>query len=248
MNSSDVRNLVNEALTGIQVGTGRPARRRSTALPVTADERRVRNLSANGHFDGPEGDYRWARELANNFHAGQIPATLTLETLCLAQGIDIVSEALALAGFVAAAPVAPAVVTPAPAVEVFDGTYTIVSGRDGGHRTLRIRTQAADASFAPGEQILGLLTGSDNEGDYTNFAFIKAGAQLAVWNRHKGTDTAKIGTTLLALLNPSSVLGAKLVAAGYSVQVSKRCFRCHRVLTHPESLLTGYGPECINHA
>jgi hypothetical protein len=34
--------------------------------------------------------------------------------------------------------------------------------------------------------------------------------------------------------------------ATYTVQLSKRCLRCNRTLTTPESLERGIGPECAN--
>jgi len=138
-------------------------------------------------------------------------------------------------------PAAPA--TEPVRVKVFDGTYTVVSGRDGSHRTLRVRTQKQDSNFKPGQQLVGLLTGQDNENDYRNFGHVTNAGTLQVWQRHEGTDTAKIGAALFSLLRQDK-LGRNLAAAGYRVEVSKRCYRCHRVLTHPESLRTGVGPEC----
>ena len=261
MNAQDVANLVNEALVGVR--TNRPARRPAAKpSPTSAAERKVRALTLKGAFDGEAGDAAWARHLADQFHAGEIPATETLERVCLAQGIDIVSEALAAAPVVVE--VTPEVEAPAPApvvVEIadvpavtgataglYDGTYTVAGPQ--GHRTLRVRTQATDSSFQPGKQLVGLLTGSDNEGDYTNFGSVELDEEgltfIKVWGRHQGTQTEKIGNSLLSLLT-QDVLGRKLSRAGYSVVVAARCYRCHRVLTVPTSVHQGYGPECINH-
>lgn len=134
--------------------------------------------------------------------------------------------------------VVPTVKTP----KVFDGTYTLISPK-GGHRTLRIRRQGMDNKFKPGVSLVGLLTGRDNENDYTNFGHVQDDGTLRVWAKHENTDTAKIGAVLFALLKGDAA-GQRFAAAGYSVEVSKRCFRCHRVLTHPTSLSSGYGPEC----
>ncbi len=133
---------------------------------------------------------------------------------------------------------------PQIAPKFFDGYYTLISPKDGApHRTLRVRTQKLDAKVAPGKQVLGLLTGSDNENSYTNFGFVEAPEGLSTWSRHKGTDTAKIGQVLLSLLLQDR-LGQNLSKLGYTVELSKRCSRCFRVLTHPESLASGIGPEC----
>ncbi len=139
---------------------------------------------------------------------------------------------------------APAEALTVPGPKVFDGTYTIISPK-GEHRTLRIRRQKLDASFKPGVSLVGLLTGADNENSYTNFGHVQDDGSLRVWAKHENTNTAKIGVVLFALLKMDAA-GQRFAAAGYSVEVSKRCYRCHRVLTHPQSLATGIGPECAS--
>lgn len=123
----------------------------------------------------------------------------------------------------------------------FDGEYTVTSPK-GGHRTFRVKTQAADASFAPGEQTIGLLVGSDNENSYKSFAFLKEGG-MRVYKKQIGTETAKAGLVLVSLLRQDP-LGQKLTEAGYTVLESRRCYRCQRLLTDPVSIEAGIGPEC----
>src|SRR4051812_652590 len=74
----------------------------------------------------------------------------------------------------------------APAAEpaIHNGTYTIENATKGGHRTFRIRTQKADAKFAPGERVLSLLTGPDNTSDFSGFAFVKAD-RVVLWAKKK---------------------------------------------------------------
>lgn len=145
---------------------------------------------------------------------------------------------------------APALVAP----KFFDGYYTVISPKQGApHRTLRIRTQKADAKFAPGSQLIGLLTGSDNTRSYTSIAAIGpinekqaeyiGPDDLNPWKDYKGSEFAKIAQCLLSLLLQDR-LGQNLSKLGYTVELSKRCSRCFRVLTHPASLETGIGPEC----
>jgi len=123
----------------------------------------------------------------------------------------------------------------------FDGEYTVSSPK-GGHRTFRIKTQAPDASFAPGEQTIGLLVGSDNENNYKSFAFLKEGG-MRVYKKQIGTEMAKAGLVLVSLLRQDP-LGQKLTEAGYTVLESRRCYRCQRLLTDPVSIEAGMGPEC----
>jgi hypothetical protein len=116
----------------------------------------------------------------------------------------------------------------APEPVILDGIYTIESAE--GHRTLRLRTQEADAEFAPGQQVIEFLSGPDNERDYTGFGFIKGG-QLKRWKRF-ATNAALLRDAETLLADPS---GALKVA---------HCARCHRKLTVPSSINAMVGPEC----
>jgi hypothetical protein len=198
-----------------------------------------------------------ARRIANLILDGSLKPAPHIERWLMEAGIDIISEALATmdAPVTRAAVKAPAEVSlpvAGPAAPItFDGTYTVGSPK-GTHRTFRLRTRPSvqdqlkknlgKKPFAPGEQVIGMLTGSDNENDYTEFAFVAHG-RMQVWGRFKATDTVKAGQTLLSLLLKDE-LGEKLLAAGYTVMESRRCFRCGRKLTTVESLSLGIGPEC----
>lgn len=112
---------------------------------------------------------------------------------------------------------------------VYDGVYTVVRP-DETHRTFRLRTQAPDAKFAPGKQVIEHLSGADNEGDYTAFGFVADG-RVQVWKAHRG-NVALLRDAEALLADPSAAL------------VAAHCFRCGRRLTVPASLNQGYGPEC----
>ena len=122
---------------------------------------------------------------------------------------------------------------------VHDGFYTVAL--DYGHRTFRIRTQDADAAFAPGKQIIGYLNGTDNTSDYIQFAFIING-KLVPWRRfqsgyHTILDAARF------LIEP----GSHQEAAGKRyAQGSGCCYACGRLLTDPLSIELGIGPTCRN--
>ena len=123
------------------------------------------------------------------------------------------------------------VVKPAPVAPVFHvhpGIYTVVSPE--GRRTFKVEVQASDAEFAPGKVIVSFLSGQDNDGDYTGFAFL-IGSELRVWGKHKGaTELIRFAQQLVA--DPDAAL------------VAKHCARCGRTLTVPSSIASGYGPEC----
>lgn len=130
-------------------------------------------------------------------------------------------------------------------VKVFNGTYTITSPT-GEHRTFLIRTQAADAGFAPNKRIVALLTGPNNERDFQGFGFIDDNG-ISVWRKRLGTATApslweQYGKLLWSLATEGEQ--SRYYAKGARLLVEGRCCRCNRKLTHPTSILTGIGKKC----
>lgn len=109
------------------------------------------------------------------------------------------------------------------------GTFTLET--EDGHITFRTRMQAEDASFAPGETIISFLSGPDNEGSYTGFAFVKPGAVIKPWKRF-AESTRLIERAERAL------------AGGEDVHFAQRCLMCNRLLTTPSSISSLIGPEC----
>lgn len=109
-----------------------------------------------------------------------------------------------------------------------DGKYTVETAT--GHRTFRLRTQASDDEFMPGAQIVGYLSGPDNQRDYTNFGTTTDGT-LKVWKKHRGNEALIADVTTL-LSNPEQALE------------SVHCYRCHQELTTPESIALGMGSDC----
>ncbi len=126
-------------------------------------------------------------------------------------------------------PVRPTV--PAPENPVRHGIYT-VDGAEG-HATFRISHQADDANFAPGQDIIGVMLGSDNT-FYTTVGFLNNG-RVILFKKHRGSD---------AWWQPYLT---ELVADPDAALESLKCRRCNRDLTTPESLALGIGPECAKH-
>jgi hypothetical protein len=132
-----------------------------------------------------------------------------------------------------------------PAVKLFSGRYTIESKQTGEHRTFWVRTQEADAEFAPGRRLVMLLTGSQNDDPdcYTAFGFAEeSGIRVFPSKQASGPRWAQFADLLwtLALDGAFSSWADK----GFTIMVEKRCVRCDRVLTEPNSLRTGIGPIC----
>ena len=107
------------------------------------------------------------------------------------------------------------------------GIYTVEI--DGDHRTFRIVKQAEDDKFLPGQYILQVLNGPDNTSDYKGVGNFKANA-FKPWAKDSQGSWVPFARILLA--DPESVLKAQ------------NCWRCNRVLSTPESVIRGIGPEC----
>lgn len=128
--------------------------------------------------------------------------------------------------------------TPQNDSAIVDGYYT-VQRENGTHITFRIRTQKDDASFAPGQQVIATLTGSDNEGEnsYRGWGFV-ANGDIRVWKSkaNKVADWPKLAEALIS---------GNWKAAGvmYATE-SGNCFLCNRLLTVVSSVQQGVGPIC----
>lgn len=128
-------------------------------------------------------------------------------------------------------------------IATHNGTLTVRSEITGDHRTFRIHTQPDDAKFAPGERIVSLLSGSDNESDYIAFAFLRVSrngkAYVNVWRSKSGEQTEKLARLLEGLEH-------HVEAGRVTVHFATLCRRCNRKLTTPESIASGIGPICAD--
>lgn len=123
-----------------------------------------------------------------------------------------------------------------------NGEFTIISPT-GARRTVRIRRQAADASFQPGQRIISVLTGPDNTdwGSWTSVGMLRQDGSVMVWRKFQGSAHEKTVVFAVRALRAQQK-GADL--AGVEILASSTCCRCNRRLTVPESILQGMGPEC----
>lgn len=120
-----------------------------------------------------------------------------------------------------------------------EGTFT-VTNPDGRHYTVRVRTQKVEADFAPGQKVVAVMTGRDNEHSYTGVGFLRPEG-LRPWRRAEGTILARVAAFICRVL-----LGRQALPPEYTLQESRACIRCGRKLTTPESLALGLGPECAS--
>ena len=131
--------------------------------------------------------------------------------------------------------------------KIANGTFTLIWPDGDRHRTFKIRTQKPDAEFAPGQRIISLMTGRDNESDYTSFGFIDESG-VHIWNSAKQKPVYHNGKLAIwvTVLQDLAIYGekSKYHNKGMTLKVSERCIVCNRKLTNPESIRSKIGPEC----
>jgi hypothetical protein len=124
-----------------------------------------------------------------------------------------------------------------------NGIFTIVSAKTDNHRTFKISTNRFGQ--CKGRRFVSILVGRDNTRTYLGFANIM-NDKIVVW-KNKQTPNGKGFYEICAkMLRSLFIEGEK---SPYQKQIksmegAKRCIRCNRLLTDPESIEAGMGPEC----
>ncbi len=122
--------------------------------------------------------------------------------------------------------------------------FTVSNGK-GQHYTYRV-TKSRTPGRAPA-YFVGVLTGSNNEGDYTYLGLLACDERAYFLRR-----TAKSPASLIDG-KPGAVFawamkvvsGLRDLPEGYRIDHAGKCGRCARTLTDPESIERGIGPECV---
>jgi hypothetical protein len=118
-------------------------------------------------------------------------------------------------------------------------TFTVRSATSGKHWTFRIkRKKDSDIYF------VSLLTGSNNDEDYSYLGYLKSYAGDISYNTspkscRKREDAAH--SVIQFLLNS---LEAATLHPKFELYHEGKCARCGRTLTDPNSIERGLGPEC----
>ena len=122
--------------------------------------------------------------------------------------------------------------------------FTLVSLKTGARFTYKVRHKDADSQRGTGDiYFVSVLTGPNNDCDYEYLGCLFDSGERFVHGKK----------SRIQITSPSSMgfryfwekLGATgAVSAGIEFWHEGRCGRCNRLLTVPESLATGFGPEC----
>ena len=122
---------------------------------------------------------------------------------------------------------------------LFTVENTITSARF----TFQVRKAKANPKFPGDTWFVGVLTGTDNENDYSSLGMVKDGTFRTYGKARVTTEATsfKAFSWLFARIN-----GDKPVPENVIVRHEGYCCRCGRTLTVPDSIdrLGGLGPEC----
>jgi hypothetical protein len=118
-----------------------------------------------------------------------------------------------------------------------------VHNANGTHYTYRITKGETSARYPDPAMFLSLLTGQDNEKDYTYLGIVRPNGAVAMTrNSRMRSDSLPVKVAAWAI---RTIREGKAIPEGYGILSDGRCGRCGRKLTVPASVYGGYGPECI---
>jgi len=125
-----------------------------------------------------------------------------------------------------------------------DATFTIDTPADG-HRTFRVRYNEASERW-PECWFVSMLTGSDNESDYSYLGKLdRFTGQLVLTAKSKlPADSHAVRLLNRVLARVWTGDHAAYEHHGFITHHEGRCGRCGRKLTVPSSIESGIGPEC----
>lgn len=120
-----------------------------------------------------------------------------------------------------------------------------ISQADGTRHTFRVQKRDANKQY-PETYFVSLLTGPDNTSDYSYLGIMNP-SDFTVRTTAKScqrADSMPVRALQRVLCRVRAGELDKVRAAGWDVRHAGRCCRCARLLTTPESVDSGVGPEC----
>lgn len=126
-------------------------------------------------------------------------------------------------------------------IATHNGCITMYNPKTKKHRTVRIKTQPKTSKFRPGARIISLLSGSDNETNYTGFGFVNPNGKVYVWRNRRGSNGTPSTYERIARMVENI---ERFQEHGITYQLEGRCRACNKKLTDPVSIKTGIGPVC----
>ena len=122
---------------------------------------------------------------------------------------------------------------------IFNGTITLVNRETDSYITLMIKT--VQNGKLKGKRILSQLVGSDNVNSYKGFAFVNANDTIKVWHKASTPKLEQVSEIVRSLMVDGE---DSRFNEAVEMKLSRKCMRCNRKLTTPESIEEGIGPIC----
>lgn len=120
-----------------------------------------------------------------------------------------------------------------------NATFTLTSAKTGTRFTYKIKAKEVEGGKTL--HFVSVLTGQDNEADYTFLGTIFEGREFRHSKKsHIGVDAP----SAKAFAWSFGRIMADSLGADATVHHEGRCGRCGRKLTVPDSIELGLGPEC----
>lgn len=122
---------------------------------------------------------------------------------------------------------------------------TLESHKTGVHFTYRVRQAKDDHDRPVNRWFVSVLTGPDNENDYRYIGMLSAKADILAFCATKGSKISCDAPSFRAFDYFWTAVLRGTIPSCLEVRHEGRCGRCARTLTVPESVDSGFGPECI---
>lgn len=119
-------------------------------------------------------------------------------------------------------------------------TVTFKSVKTGTHYTYRLK--AGDNGFV----FIGVLTGADNETNYSYLGYLRRGLYIHGRRVPKRSDVPRGAPSAVAFDWVYRQLVKGTMPKQLEIWHDGSCGRCGRKLTHPDSVARGIGPECAS--
>lgn len=116
-----------------------------------------------------------------------------------------------------------------------------ISNNKGDHYTYKVSAPAKQDPTRP-IWFVSLLTGPDNQHDYSYLGLLHADGVVTVTAKSKFTPGSR--SHAVVKWGVAQVWTGAELPAGYAIQHEGKCGKCGRPLTCPESINSGIGPIC----
>ena len=131
-----------------------------------------------------------------------------------------------------------------------DAIFTVSNGK-GDHYTFRVTRKASRGAanvrrYGEWCWFVSVLKGPDNGSDYLYLGIVdaKRGSLRLTGKAGLPAESVPVKVLIWALRHIWAGSRDSDLPAGYSIQNAGKCGRCGRLLTTPDSLECGIGPEC----